>query len=123
MRALLIPSPRQRGRVTALWASTGDRGRQTSREGDQPPSYFGLLQWFQLGGRLSGQWEAPLGCPLPSAPWGSEWFQVNESTSPGASHGELVVKNPPINSGDTRDVDSVPESGRSPGGGHGNLLQ
>ena len=35
----------------------------------------------------------------------------------------LVVKNPPANAGDIIDVDSIPGSGRSPGGGHGNLLQ
>ena len=35
----------------------------------------------------------------------------------------LVVKNPPANAGDTRDVGSIPELGRSPGGGHGNPLQ
>ena len=35
----------------------------------------------------------------------------------------LVVKNLPANAGDIRDTDSVPGSGRSPGGGHGNPLQ
>ena len=35
----------------------------------------------------------------------------------------LVVKNPPVNAGDVRDVGSMPELGRSPGGGHGNPLQ
>ena len=35
----------------------------------------------------------------------------------------LVVKNLPDNAGDTEDPGSVPESGRSPGGGHGNPLQ
>ena len=35
----------------------------------------------------------------------------------------LVVKNPPANVGDIRDVASVPGSGRSPGEGHGNPLQ
>ena len=35
----------------------------------------------------------------------------------------LVVKNPPANAGDVRHVSSIPESGRSPGGGHGNPLQ
>ena len=35
----------------------------------------------------------------------------------------LVVKDPPANAGDIRDVGSIPESGRSPGGGHGNPLQ
>ena len=32
----------------------------------------------------------------------------------------LVVKNLPANAGDTRDMDSIPGWGRSPGGGHGN---
>ena len=35
----------------------------------------------------------------------------------------LVVKNPPANAGDTRDMGRIPGSGRSPGGGHGNPLQ
>ena len=34
----------------------------------------------------------------------------------------LVVKNPPANAGDIRDVGSIPGLGRSPGGGHGNPL-
>ena len=35
----------------------------------------------------------------------------------------LVVKNPPANAGELRDADSIPGSGRSPRGGHGNPLQ
>ena len=35
----------------------------------------------------------------------------------------LVVKNPPVNTGDARDAGSIPGSGRSPGVGSGNLLQ
>ena len=35
----------------------------------------------------------------------------------------LVVKNPPANAGDIRDLGSVPGLGRSLGGGHGNPLQ
>ena len=35
----------------------------------------------------------------------------------------LVVKNPSANVGDTRDVGSIPGSGRSPGGENGNPLQ
>ena len=31
-----------------------------------------------------------------------------------------VVKNPPANAADVRDVGSAPELGRSPGGGRGN---
>ena len=34
-----------------------------------------------------------------------------------------MVKNPPANARDARDSDLIPESGRSPGGGHGNSLQ
>ena len=40
-----------------------------------------------------------------------------------ASQEELVVKNPPANAGDRRDVGSIPGLGRSPGVGHGNPLQ
>ena len=34
-----------------------------------------------------------------------------------------MVNNPPASAGDIREVSSVPGSGRSPGGGHGNPLQ
>ena len=34
-----------------------------------------------------------------------------------------LVKNLPANAGDARDAGLIPESGRSPGGGHGNTLQ
>ena len=40
-----------------------------------------------------------------------------------ASHVALVVKNLPAKAGDIRDTGSIPGSGRSPGGGHGNPLQ
>ena len=38
----------------------------------------------------------------------------------GASQVALVVKNPPANAGDLRDMSGIPGLGRSPGGGHGN---
>ena len=34
-----------------------------------------------------------------------------------------MVKNPPANAGDVRDMDSISGLERSPGGGHGNPLQ
>ena len=34
-----------------------------------------------------------------------------------------MVKNPPANAGDFRDLGSIPELGRCPGEGHGNPLQ
>ena len=40
-----------------------------------------------------------------------------------ASYVALVVKNPPANAGDARDVGSIPGLGRSPGEGNGNPLQ
>ena len=44
---------------------------------------------------------------------------VAEEGFPGGS----VVKNLPVNAGDTGDTGLIPESGRFPGGGHGNSLQ
>ena len=41
----------------------------------------------------------------------------------GASQEAGVIENPLANAGDIRDSGSVPESERSPGGGHGHLLQ
>ena len=34
-----------------------------------------------------------------------------------------MVKNPPANAGDADDMSLIPESGRSPGGGHGKPFQ
>ena len=41
----------------------------------------------------------------------------------GASQVALVVKNLPVNAGDTRDVGSIPGLGRYPGIGNSNPLQ
>ena len=41
----------------------------------------------------------------------------------GASQVALVVKNPPANAGDVRDMGAVPGSGRFPGIGNGNPLR
>ena len=41
----------------------------------------------------------------------------------GAFQAVLVVKNSPASAGDIMDMGSIPGSGRSPGGGHGNPLQ
>ena len=42
---------------------------------------------------------------------------------PWTSQVVLVVKNPAANAGDIKYAGSIPESGRSPGGGQGNPLQ
>ena len=39
----------------------------------------------------------------------------------GTSQVALVVKNPPANAGDLRDMGLIPGLGRSPGDGHSNL--
>ena len=60
------------------------------------------------------------------SPWGSKELGMTErlslilySSFPGGS----VVKNPPTNAGDTREVGLIPGSGRSLEAGHGNPLQ
>ena len=51
----------------------------------------------------------------------TEW--LNWTDHKWASQVVLVVKNPPANAGDIRDVGSVTGSERSPGEGHGSPLQ
>ena len=60
-------------------------------------------------------------------PWATTEFLSRDITIPfvlwqayGTSQVAKVVKNPPANSGDVRDLGSISGSGRSPGGGHGN---
>ena len=49
-----------------------------------------------------------------------KWLNISSfQCFPGGS----VVKNPPANADDPRDMGSVPKSGGSPGEGHGNPLQ
>ena len=50
------------------------------------------------------------------------WRNINIHTLLGFP-GDAVVKNPPVNAGDTADASSSPSSGRSPGEGNGNPLQ
>ena len=50
-----------------------------------------------------------------------DWETFSFSLYYIASQVALVVKNSPVKA--TRDVDWIPESGRPPGGGHGNSLQ
>ena len=64
-------------------------------------------------------------CPFLYSPLGCKGSDITERLSTahdheGASQVGLVVKNPPANAGDVRDGDSIPASGRSPGGGPGN---
>ena len=60
--------------------------------------------------------------PFPRADWGCtrKWKGLGPRV---AAQVALEVKNLPANAGDIRDPGSIPGSGRSPGGGHGNPLQ
>ena len=72
--------------------------------------------WEQKDQKTSRWWDGTLGTSKGTGLCG-------EKSLPWASQVVLVVKNLPANAGDIRDSGSIPESGRSPGGGHGNPLQ
>ena len=50
-------------------------------------------------------------------------LEVHSFVTVWASQVVLVVKNPPVNAGDVRDVGLIPGWGRSPGVGNANPLQ
>ena len=58
------------------------------------------------------------GVPLPSP-----YTYIHTHKYIRISQVVLVVKNPPTDAGDIRDVGLIPGSGRSSGGGHGSPLQ
>ena len=56
--------------------------------------------------------------------WCSDFYLFSKHhRALGASQVALMANNLPANAGIIRDMVSVPGSGRSPGGGHGNPLQ
>ena len=63
------------------------------------------------------------------SPWGCQELDTTEETELNwtvifrASQVVLVLKDPPANAGDARDVGSIPGSERSSGGGNGNPFQ
>ena len=88
------------------------------------------LGWLAKAGLTSWEAQTPGTCQSASgthspmihtAPLPQEFKRKGESFR--ASQVALVVKNLPANAGDTRFTGSIPGSGRSPGGGHGNPLQ
>ena len=95
---------------------------------------YGVAQsrtWLKQLSSSSSRFQLPLGSYLRT-----EWldhslvkclnffFNLQAGICPtGASQVVLVVKNPPANTGDIRDADSVPGLRRSPGGEHGIPLQ
>ena len=71
-----------------------------------------------MGGEFGGEW-------IHTYIWLSPFTVPSETitTLLISFPGVLVVQNLPTNAGDTGDMGSIPESGRFPGGGHGNPLQ
>ena len=63
--------------------------------------------------------------PIPKAMSSTfKGCKLNQSClEPGDFPDGVAIKNLPANAGDIRDAGPAPESGRSPGGGHGNPLQ
>ena len=64
-----------------------------------------------------------LGCQLRHVPGVHSLSTCLHPTYMAWASQVLVLKNPLVNAGDRRDMDSIPESERSPGGGNGNPLQ
>ena len=82
------------------------------------------LQYFCLENpRDGGAWWAAVSGVAQSQTRLKRLSSSSNSIPLGASQVVLVVKNPPSNAGGTRDAGSIPGSGRSPRGGHGNPLQ
>ena len=69
-----------------------------------------FLEWLRYGARM---------IQFSATSSGLGWSPGFDACSQVA----LVVKNLPANTGNARDVGSIPRSGRSPGVGHGNPLQ
>ena len=53
----------------------------------------------------------------------SDWTELNHFIMFGGLPGSVMLKNLPTNEGVSKDVGLIPESGRSPGEGNGNVLQ
>ena len=75
-----------------------------------------ISQWQCPGHSQNARFQSQLWICQGSRLLGSSILVIQASA-------DLVVKNPPANTGDIRDVDLIPGSGRSPGEGHGNPLQ
>ena len=88
------------------------------------------IPWTEEPGRLQSMgsqrvgldWATSLSLSLSNAVTSSGTW-ANPFTFLGFLGEVLVVKNPPANAGDKREVGLIPGSRRSPGGGHGNPLQ
>ena len=93
--------------ILCRWKHTHEpkSGKKTPSE-SQESSFCSLLHL---------RWRSSLFMKSPKVFMRTQWTRASQVT--------LVVKNPPSNAGDLRDVGLIPGSGRSPGGGRGSPLQ
>ena len=106
-----------------------------------PPLFLPSVSWrFRGPTFISLPTDHSLFLPYSQHKTGQDlWIRSGTSAQPGSlpltllgpqptypvgwAEGALVVKNPPANAADTRDLVLIPGSGRSPGEGNGNPLQ
>ena len=79
-----------------------------------------MSQLFPSGGQSIGVSASTSVSSLTSWDMPPDFFEIRTQRT---SQVTLVVKKLPANAGEIRDKGSVPELGKSPGGGHGNPLQ
>ena len=93
--------------ILCRWKHTHEpkSGKKTPSE-SQESSFCSLLHL---------RWRSSLFMKSPKVFMRTQWTRASQVT--------LVVKNPPSNAGDLRDVGLIPGSGRFPGGGRGSPLQ
>ena len=99
-----------RGMYTCL---VGQRNRLWQR-GNSPPNPLSLFHYDEL--------EAEHGCPSGDSISHLHAFRKGHMTARASPVAQLV-KNPPANAGDARDVGLIPGWGRPSGVGNGNPLQ
>ena len=75
-----------------------------------------------LKNRNSLWWPRGVGWPRREAYEGGDIY-IHTHTADMGFPGDSVIKNPPTNAGEARDMGSIPELGGSPGGGNSNPLQ
>ena len=76
-----------------------------------------------VGSESGPMWDFPVSSGIRMWISGARRHYMVYSMQLYASQVALVIKNPPANAGDRRDMNSIPGSGRSPEEGHSNPLQ
>ena len=107
------PTQRTNHPISFIWKSRKGITNQWWKKSEQWLPWGGWGRIFALERQKCSRDNRNVPCLVLGAGYTGLW----------ASQVTLVVKNPPANAGDIRDMGSILESGISSGGGHGNLLQ